>query len=168
MSYKDKKLRENAFKNALNELLIAAYDTPILPLTNRRAVVATIHLGESVIHKQSTEQQPFSRNYQQVYQGLHNAFHEKMSEQNEASERLNRAIPIVASLAAWAGRTPYRTNDIFENFASEMVPEDAKINPSSSPVNLIIRELHKELSIEKSFDFITIPWEQFHEKYRGR
>ena len=168
MSYKDKKLRENAFRNALNELLIVAYDTPILSLTNRRAVVAAIHLGESTIHKHHTEQQPFSKNYQQVYQGLHNAFHEKLSEQNQENERLNHAIPIVASLAAWAGSSPYRTNGIFENFASEMVPEDAKINPGSSPVNLIIREFHKELSIEKSFDFITIPWEQFHEKYHTR
>ena len=168
MNYKEKKLRENTFRNALNELLIAAYDTPLLPLTNRRAVVASIHLGESVQHKQETEQQPFAKNYQQVYQGLHNAFHEKISDQTETGERLKHAIPIVASLAAWAGSNPNRTEDLFENFAKEMVPEDAEINPDLSPVNIIVRELHKELSVEKSFDFISIPWEQFHEKYRGR
>ena len=168
MNYKEKKLRENAFRSALNELLIVANKSPCLSLMNRRAVVAAIDVGENFQHKCQKEQESFSRNYQLVYQGLCNAFHEKISEQTEMTERLKHAISKISSLVAWAGSNPNRTDSIFEDFAEKMVPEDTKIHPDLSPVDAIERQLHKELGVEKSFDFITIPLELFNKKYSGR
>jgi len=166
MSYKDKVLKKELFVRALTTLADFALGEPKLPLNNRRAIVASIQLGESVKYKQNKEQQPFSKNYQKVYQGLHNAFATKIS--NETDEKLKHAICTIASLAAWAGSNPDKTDPILEAFAMNIVPEDSKPDTGLSPLEVIRREFRKELGMEKSFDFLTIPLEQFQKKYHQR
>ena len=170
MGYKDKKIKERLFKKALTDLTVFAFARPVLPLSNRRAIVEAINLGGSLAnrYKQTQIKKSTNINYQYTAQGLIRACQDKMINHPETVGNARHAIHIIYSLSAWAKTNPNRAQDMFDDFAFEMVPEDVEQNPSLPIVDVIGRNFRKEVGQEKALDLVVCSPNVFYRKYKTR
>ena len=126
MKYKEKVLRKRLFRQSLVTLQEFACTEPQLPLNNRRAIVASIYFGScsSKPNKDAKPQTFHALNYQFTQQGLIRSCLDKMISFPDEDQKLKKAICTISSLGAWAKGNPNLTQDIFEDFVSQILPED--------------------------------------------